>query len=64
MPIPQEGHLTSCPLVAGVVMFGFGRTQPGVLIEPISEHAVPAGDQDELVKFREKIWSAYRTVGL
>ena len=56
VPIPHESLLASSPLVAGVVMFGRERPQPGVLIEPVAGHEVPAGDTAKLVEFRDKIW--------
>ncbi|TCD65360.1 putative NRPS-like protein biosynthetic cluster [Steccherinum ochraceum] len=56
VPLPQEGLLGSTPMVAGVVMFGRERSQPGVLIEPAAPHVVPSGDQAALIKFRDAIW--------
>lgn len=56
VPIPQESLLASSPLVAGVVMFGRERPQPGVLIEPVAGHEVSAGDTAKLIEFRDKIW--------
>ena len=53
---PQEGYITSSPLVYGCVMFGREREQPGILIEPQPEHAVDPNDEAALVAFRNKIW--------
>ncbi|KAH9932151.1 hypothetical protein B0H21DRAFT_699704 [Amylocystis lapponica] len=56
VPIPQETHIVGHPLVAGAVMFGRGRLQPGILIEPAPEHSIPAGDENALIGFRNLIW--------
>ena len=56
VPTPQEGYITSSPLVYGCVMFGREREQPGILIEPQPEHAVDLDDEAALVAFRNKIW--------
>ncbi|TCD65176.1 putative NRPS-like protein biosynthetic cluster [Steccherinum ochraceum] len=56
VPLPQEGLLASTPMVAGVVMFGRERNQPGVLIEPAAPYGIPPGDVAALVKFRDAIW--------
>ncbi|GJE99007.1 acetyl-CoA synthetase-like protein [Phanerochaete sordida] len=58
VPIPQEGLITANRLVSAAVMFGRGREQCGVLIEPRPEHAVQPNDQAALVEFRNKIWPA------
>ncbi|KAF7965726.1 hypothetical protein HWV62_42156 [Athelia sp. TMB] len=51
VPAPLESVITSSPLVSGAVVFGRGRNQVGVLIEP----AVPVFD---VVEFRNRIWPA------
>ena len=56
VPIPQEGYLGSLPFVAGVVMFGRGKNQVGVLIEPKPDQAVDPKDEKALIEFRNKIW--------
>lgn len=56
VPIPQEGIITANPIVLGAVMFGRGRNQCGLLVEPRPEHAVDPNDPDALVAFRTKIW--------
>lgn len=56
VPIPQEGYLGSLPFVAGVVMFGRGKNQVGVLIEPNPANAIDPKDEQALIEFRNKIW--------
>lgn len=58
VPIPQEGHLVSNSIITGAVMFGRGRTQAGVLIEPHPAHAIDPLDEQAVVAFRQKIWWA------
>ena len=48
--------VTSDPMVAGAVMFGRGRNQCGILIEPRPEHAVDVNEPSSLAEFRNKIW--------
>lgn len=61
MPIPQEARISASPLVAGCVMFGREREQPGVLLEPAAAHALDPGDEAALVRFRNAIWCALPT---
>ncbi|KAJ3555779.1 hypothetical protein NM688_g2383 [Phlebia brevispora] len=56
VPIPQESHIGTNPMVKGVLIFGRGREQAGVLIEPAPEYAVDPDDEDALTEFRNKIW--------
>lgn len=59
MPIPQENHLVSSPYIAGAVMFGWGKLQPGVLVEPTAAYAIKPNDEGELIKYRNLIWCAF-----
>ncbi|KAH9946609.1 hypothetical protein B0H21DRAFT_693457 [Amylocystis lapponica] len=56
VPIPQEHHITVHRLVSGALMFGRGRMQVGVLVEPHPAHAVPAGDEKAVAEYRNAIW--------
>ncbi|KAI0079020.1 acetyl-CoA synthetase-like protein, partial [Panus rudis PR-1116 ss-1] len=58
VPIPQENYLVSTPYVSGAVIFGRGRSQAGVLIEPRPDHAVDPSDEAAVIAFRNKIWPA------
>lgn len=56
VPIPQEGVINVSPLVGGAVMFGRGRTQCGLLVEPKPGHEIDVNDDAHLAEFRNKIW--------
>ncbi|TCD65529.1 putative PKS/NRPS-like protein biosynthetic cluster [Steccherinum ochraceum] len=56
VPIPQEGYIGSLAFVSGVVMFGRGQVQAGILIEPRDDSVIGLGDNAGLVAFRNKIW--------
>ncbi|KIP04467.1 hypothetical protein PHLGIDRAFT_193243, partial [Phlebiopsis gigantea 11061_1 CR5-6] len=56
VPIPQEGLITSSPLASGAVMFGRGRDECGILIEPSGQFAVNPADPAAVREFRNKIW--------
>ena len=58
VPVPQENHIVSSPFAAGAVMFGWGKHQPGVLIEPSVDYAFDPDNEAELVKYRNLIWYA------
>ncbi|KAF7973245.1 hypothetical protein HWV62_15753 [Athelia sp. TMB] len=49
VPAPMESVIMSSPLVSGAVVFGRGRHQVGVLIEP----AIPVVD---VAEFRNRVW--------
>ena len=46
----------SHPMVAGAVIFGRGRNECGILVEPNAQYAVDAEDPTATVQFRQKIW--------
>ena len=51
-----EAILVHDPHVAAAIMFGRGRVQNGVLIEPKAEFAFDPKDEDRLAEFRNKVW--------
>ena len=53
-----EKILDQDPLVISSVMFGQGRFNAGVLVDPISEQKLDSVDTTFLEEFRNKIWSA------
>ncbi|KAI0060400.1 acetyl-CoA synthetase-like protein [Artomyces pyxidatus] len=55
-PVPLEAILVRDPHIAAAVMFGRGRFQNGVLIEPEKEFAFDPVDEQRLGEFRNKIW--------
>lgn len=59
VPIPQEGMITSSPLASGAVMFGYGKNQCGVLVEPSPLCMVDSTDLAALIDFRNKIWCVF-----
>ncbi|KLO18919.1 acetyl-CoA synthetase-like protein [Schizopora paradoxa] len=54
-PAPLEHIISRCPLVSNVLMFGRGKFQNGVLIEP--REAFDPSNVERLTKFRNEIWS-------
>ncbi|KAF7979760.1 hypothetical protein HWV62_41154 [Athelia sp. TMB] len=51
VPGPMESVIVSSPLISGAVVFGRGRSQVGVLLEPLPDVVV-----GELADFKNKIW--------
>ena len=51
-----EGILNGDPHIKSAVMFGRGRFNPGVIIEPKSEFNFDPEDQEKLAEFRNVIW--------
>ncbi|KAI0058351.1 acetyl-CoA synthetase-like protein [Artomyces pyxidatus] len=56
-PVPLEAILMRDSHIAAAVMFGRGRFQNGVLIEPRREFAFDPVNKQRLAEFRNKIWS-------
>ncbi|KAF9567997.1 acetyl-CoA synthetase-like protein [Agrocybe pediades] len=52
--VPVEAH----PAVAAAVVFGTGRTQNGILVEPAAKHLFDPKDEAALIAFRNEIWPA------
>lgn len=46
----QDPHVTAC------VMFGRGRFQAGLIVEPKPEYQFDPSDEAKLAEFRNKIW--------
>lgn len=51
---PLEAILLKDPAVAGAVMFGRGRVQNGILVEP--KETFDPRDERRLAEFRNMIW--------
>jgi hypothetical protein len=51
-----EGILNGDPHVSSAVIFGHGRFNPGVIIDPVPEFAFNPEDQKRLAEFRNRIW--------
>ncbi|KAI9459305.1 acetyl-CoA synthetase-like protein [Russula earlei] len=56
-PGPLEGILAQDPHILSAVMFGRGKFQNGVLIDPKPEFAFDPTDEAKLESFRQLIWS-------
>ncbi|THU97218.1 acetyl-CoA synthetase-like protein [Dendrothele bispora CBS 962.96] len=55
-PGPLESIMNQNPHVTASVMFGHGKFQAGIIIEPIREEQFDPRDQVKLGEFRNKIW--------
>ena len=55
-PLPLEKIINQDPHVKSCVMFGRGKFQNGVLIEPREEFAIDPSDSKQLEAFRNRIW--------
>ena len=51
-----ENILNGDPHVKSAVMFGRGRFNPGVIIDPKPEFAFDPEDQEKLAEFRNTVW--------
>ncbi|EKM51562.1 uncharacterized protein PHACADRAFT_127221 [Phanerochaete carnosa HHB-10118-sp] len=56
VPLPQENHIRTCPMVMGCLMFGRAREQAGLLVELAKEHTFDPSDEVALIQFRNKLW--------
>ncbi|KAG0151594.1 hypothetical protein CROQUDRAFT_36684 [Cronartium quercuum f. sp. fusiforme G11] len=57
-PGPLEAILTFNPAIKGALMFGRGKPQNGVLIEPEEGYVVDATDVEAMKKYIDLIWPA------
>ena len=55
-PGPLEAILVRDPAVAHAVMFGRGRFNAGVIVDPRQDFVFDPADQGKLINFRNKIW--------
>jgi long-subunit acyl-CoA synthetase (AMP-forming) len=56
VPAPIESIIGASPYVNGIVMFGRGRNQVGVLIEPRPGYEIDVDDEKQLSEFRNGVW--------
>ena len=56
--IVSEAILNQDPHVKSAVMFGRGKFNTGVIIDPRPEFAFDPSDKSKLAEFRNKIWCA------
>ena len=52
----MEVLIASSPFISGVCMFGSGRNQTGVLVEPRGAYVIDVTDNKQVAGFRNKIW--------
>ncbi|KAG6328202.1 hypothetical protein ID866_10887, partial [Astraeus odoratus] len=55
----METVIATSPYVSGVCIFGGGRAQVGVLVEPRPGFAVDISDDKQVAAFRNQIWYLY-----
>ncbi|KZT73708.1 acetyl-CoA synthetase-like protein [Daedalea quercina L-15889] len=55
-PGPLETMMNQDPHVQACVMFGRGRLQAGILVEPTPEYSFDPSDEAKVAEFRNKIW--------
>jgi long-subunit acyl-CoA synthetase (AMP-forming) len=56
VPAPMESIIGANHYVEGTVMFGRGRNQVGILIEPRKGYEIDVDDEDQLAEFRNRVW--------
>ncbi|KAG1870691.1 putative aminoadipate reductase [Suillus subalutaceus] len=57
VPAPMESTICANPYVNGAVLFGRGRNQVGILIEPRAGCEIDVDDEKQLAEFRNRVWS-------
>ncbi|KAI0739441.1 acetyl-CoA synthetase-like protein [Daedaleopsis nitida] len=61
-PLPLEKMINDSPFVKSSVMFGRGKFQNGVLVEPAEEYVFYTTDVKQLEAFRNRIWQTIERV--
>ncbi|KAG2093538.1 putative aminoadipate reductase [Suillus discolor] len=56
VPAPMESIVCANPYVTAAVIFGRGRNQVGILIEPQSGSEIDVDDEEQLAEFRNRVW--------
>ncbi|KAG2140138.1 putative aminoadipate reductase [Suillus clintonianus] len=56
VPAPMESVIGANPYVNGTVIFGRGRNQVGILIEPRAGCEIDVDDEKHLAEFRNRVW--------
>ncbi|EPQ52234.1 acetyl-CoA synthetase-like protein [Gloeophyllum trabeum ATCC 11539] len=57
VPGPIESKILTSPLVSGVILFGRGHNQAGILVEPRLEYVVNPLDDVASAEFRNMLWA-------
>ncbi|GJE93572.1 acetyl-CoA synthetase-like protein [Phanerochaete sordida] len=61
-PAPLEPLLNQDPHIQNAIMFGRGKFQPGVLIDPKPQFKFDGADEEKLADFRNAIWPTVEKV--
>ncbi|PIL34373.1 hypothetical protein GSI_03148 [Ganoderma sinense ZZ0214-1] len=61
-PVPLEKMINEDPHVRSSIMFGRGRFQNGLLIEPAVDFAIDPSDLKKVEEYRNKIWRTIERV--
>ncbi|KAJ6472842.1 putative aminoadipate reductase [Mycena vitilis] len=56
VPAPMEDIMMASPLVRAAVMFGHGRNEVGVLVDPNPAHQVDPKDDQQVAAYRNLLW--------
>ncbi|KAG1835183.1 putative aminoadipate reductase [Suillus variegatus] len=56
VPGPMESIVCANPYVSGAVIFGRGRNQVGILVEPRAGSEIDVDDENQLAEFRNRVW--------
>ncbi|KAG1870690.1 putative aminoadipate reductase [Suillus subalutaceus] len=56
VPAPMESIICANPYVDGAVIFGRGRNQVGILVEPRAGSEIDVDDGKKLAEFRNRVW--------
>ncbi|KAL1718564.1 hypothetical protein EV715DRAFT_291172 [Schizophyllum commune] len=56
VPAPIEGLIVTSPMVGAVMMFGYGRDEAGILVEPAPAHQIDVDDDVQVAAYRNAIW--------
>ena len=55
-PVPLEKIIDEDPHVHMSIIFGQGKFQNGVIVEPAQGHVVDPGDMRQVAEYRNAIW--------
>ncbi|KAM5540084.1 hypothetical protein V8D89_006224 [Ganoderma adspersum] len=61
-PVPLEKMINEDPHVRSSIMFGRGRFQNGLLVEPTADFAIDPRDMKKVEEYRNKIWRTIERV--
>ncbi|KAL1679196.1 hypothetical protein EV122DRAFT_277408 [Schizophyllum commune] len=56
VPAPIEGVIVTSPMIGTAIMFGRGRDEAGILVEPVPNHQIDVDDDVQVAAFRNAIW--------